>query len=329
LGNPRAEASWIVSASSGKPSGYDPSDYHPTLFTRPEVIRKGQDLQKLIGGEIREKPLRKNGLSPLPPLSTVAHHSSSGSGYQVAGIDLAWISEKNGSGIAIGVISENQITLQELHCGIIGLDDVKNILKSCSHLQGVAVDAPLIIENPDGARPCEHALSRVYGSRWAGCYPSSKSRYPDASSVKFSNWLEQRRLAHLGSGNNTGWQIECYPHPAILELFELSRRLKYKKGSLEEKRAGQIKLARYIMTLESSPQLSLAIPDTFDTFLDSHHISSLSGIGLKNNEDALDALICLYIAGLYAAGIEMTVFGDIETGYIVVPNKFSNSGPQS
>jgi hypothetical protein len=31
------------------------------------------------------------------------------------------------------------------------------------------------------------------------------------------------------------------------------------------------------------------------------------------------ALICLYIAGLYATGKEMVVFGDDEEGYIVVP----------
>ena len=67
------------------------------------------------------------------------------------------------------------------------------------------------------------------------------------------------------------------------------------------------------------PTLSLQIPDAFSTFLDSEHIQGLSGQGLKHNEDALDALICLYIAGLYAIGKEMMVFGDDEEGYIVVP----------
>ena len=139
LGNPRAEASWIVSASSGKPSGYDQSEYHPALFHRQEVLRKGQALQKLLGGKTLETPAQKKTSAVPPPASKVISHRAIDSDYQIAGIDLAWISEKNGSGIAIGVIADRKITLQELHCGIIGLENVQRILDSCRTLRGVAV----------------------------------------------------------------------------------------------------------------------------------------------------------------------------------------------
>ena len=152
-----------------------------------------------------------------------------------------------------------------------------------------------------------------------GCYPSSKSLFPNASSVNLSTWLEGQGLAHLASRNK--WQIEVYPHPAIIELFGLSKRHKYKKGTVEERRVGQIELASYIRTLGQSPQLALVIPQNFSMFLDPAHIQSLSGLDLKHNEDALDALICIYIAGLYACGSGIRVFGDVQTGYIVVPNR--------
>ena len=126
-------------------------------------------------------------------------------------------------------------------------------------------------------------------------------------------------MPHLGSGDKSGWQIECYPHPAIIELFGLEKRHKYKKGTLKEKKQGQIELAQYIQSLCASPTLSLNIPKAFSAFLDSKYIQGLLGQGLKNNEDALDAIICLYIAGLYATGQDMVVFGDIQEGYIVVP----------
>lgn len=239
--------------------------------------------------------------------------------YRVAGIDLAWNSEKNGSGIAIGLLSDQQITLEELHCGVIGLGNVTGLLDDTHDLRGAAVDAPLIIENSQGARPCEQALNKVYRARWAGCHPSNQSLFPDASSVKLSKWLQTRGMQHLGLGNESGWQIECYPHPALIELFGLEKRHQYKKGTPQEKRQGQIELAQYIQSLCSSSTLSLQIPDAFSAFLDSRHIQQLSGQGLKHNEDALDALICLYIAGLYAMGKEMVVFGDSAKGYIVVP----------
>lgn len=330
LGKCRAEASWIVSASSGRPSGYNHSDYHEALFISEQILKRGSELHKLLGGQIQEIAYQprhsaralatKLKVSSIPTSKLIRLHSTA-TDYRIAGIDLAWISEKNGSGIAIGRLSGKQVTLEELHCGVIGLDNVTDLLERTHKLHGVAVDAPLIIGNRNGARPCEEALNKVYRGKWAGCYPSNQSLLPDASSVKLSKWLNIRGMPHLGSREESGWQIECYPHPAIIELFGLEKRHKYKKGTANEKRQGQIELAHYIQSLSSSPTLSLLIPDAFSAFLDSKHIQSLSGQGLKHNEDALDALICLYIAGLYAKGANMVIFGNSEQGYIVVPTK--------
>jgi predicted RNase H-like nuclease len=49
------------------------------------------------------------------------------------------------------------------------------------------------------------------------------------------------------------------------------------------------------------------------------YINSLAGKALKSNEDALDSIICLYIAGLYALRSIGKLFGDKFTGYIWVP----------
>ena len=246
--------------------------------------------------------------------------SSAHNNYRIAGIDLAWNSERNGSGIAIGLLSGKQVSLEDLHSGVIGMGNVTGILERAHNLRGVAVDAPLIIENEKGARPCEQALNKVYRAKWAGCYPSNQTLFPDACSVKLSKWLAARGMLHLGLGNKPGWQIECYPHPAIIELFNLEKRHKYKKGTPKEKQQGQIRLAQYIRTLCSSSILALHIPEAFAAILDDEHIQKLAGQGLKDNEDALDAIICLYIAGLYAIGNEVVVFGDVQEGYIVVPS---------
>lgn len=238
---------------------------------------------------------------------------------RLAGIDLAWMGEKNGSGIAIGSLSNNVLRVEAIHCGVIGLYSVNDILSSCQALSGIGIDAPLIITNTHGARPCEKELSTVYNARWAGCYPSNLTRFPDASSVKLASWLSKHGFSHLAEGSGDRWQIECYPHPAIIELFGLDKRLRYKKGSPDEKRQGQAALAGHIRNLASRPALALEIPDAFNHHLDPQYIESLRGQRLKDNEDALDSLICLYVAGLFATGFEMTTFGDMETGYIVVP----------
>lgn len=324
LGQPRAEASWVVSATTEKPTGYNASDYHPDLLSHDKIIRTGNELRGILTGH-PPAPDTSQRSGPVPAGEEefakvrMVRPAASSSAQQLAGIDLAWMGEKNGSGIAIDTLSDRQLRVEEIHCGIIGLDGVQSILANCQALCGVAIDAPLIIGNTQGARPCEKELTAVYNARWAGCYPSSLTRFPDASSVKLANWLSGQDFSHMGEGNGDRWQIECYPHPAIIELFGLDRRLKYKKGSLGEKRHGQAQLAEHIRSLEVRSSLALKIPNAFDHRLDAGYIESLRGQRLKDNEDALDALICLYIGGQYASGQEMTIFGEDRTGYIVVP----------
>ncbi len=93
----------------------------------------------------------------------------------------------------------------------------------------------------------------------------------------------------------------------------------YKKGSVSAKRRGQCKLAEFLLSLAESPVSGLSIPDVLSQPLGHSHIESLSGAALKQNEDILDAMVCLYIAGLYAIGTSDQVFGDASDGYIYVP----------
>lgn len=117
------------------------------------------------------------------------------------------------------------------------------------------------------------------------------------------------------------WQIECYPHPAIIEIFGLTERLKYKKGIVADRRAGQKKLAALLRELNgSSSTLRLTISGEDNRIFDESNIETLSGQALKSNEDALDSVLCLYIAGLYAIEYSGQVFGDSSSGYIWVPS---------
>lgn len=115
------------------------------------------------------------------------------------------------------------------------------------------------------------------------------------------------------------WQIECYPHPAIIECFGLPERLAYKKGKISSKKSGQIALANYILNLEYSSVLKLKLPEHLKSLLSAHHIHSLKGNALKTNEDALDAIVCLYITGLYQTKVSGVTYGDFRRCYIWVP----------
>lgn len=235
---------------------------------------------------------------------------------KLAGIDLAWHGDKNPSAIAIGTLSGSDLILDLLDPDILGMSNILEVVANQKEISGIAIDAPLVIENQTGQRECEKSLSRDYGSRKASCHTSNLSLYPDALSVKLSSSLRSLGYEHLSSER---WQIECYPHPAIIECFGLPERHAYKKGSVADKKAGQIKLASFILALENSSVLSLQIPEQIKVLLSELYIGSLKGKALKSNEDALDAIICLYIAALYQVRTSSTTYGDATHGYIWVP----------
>ena len=236
---------------------------------------------------------------------------------KLAGIDLAWKSEKNYTAIAYGSLdcAATRLTLDHLDPSIDCVDSIIQKIKQ-HNVDGLAIDAPLIIQNDNGQRDCEKEIGREYGSRKAACHTTNKTLYPNAASVKLSKSLKNAKYSHLGK---TRWQIECYPHPALIECFKLCERLQYKKGTVTEKKKGQGKLASLINSLKDSPILALHIPKEHKHHFCPEEIDNLKGQCLKTNEDTLDAIVCLYIAGLFALDAEGKLFGDVNTGYIWVP----------
>jgi len=234
----------------------------------------------------------------------------------LAGVDLAWQSEKNPSAISCGKLEDRSLTVDEIDSAVWGIDSIFERLNDIDGLQGVSIDAPLIINNESGQRACENQIGKMYGSRGASCHTSNLKLYPKAKSVHLSMRLLEAGFNHL-SGKR--WQIECYPHPAIIEIFDLKKRLKYKKGSVAEKRAGQKTFSKLLRKLKYSNSLRLTIDGDHSQILDELKIESLRGKALKSNEDALDSVLCLYIAGLHAIGFNGRVFGDSKDGYIWVP----------
>ena len=305
LGSRRPEASWVVSSKTGRPTNYSAEDCHPDLFRNDQIIGEKSELVALIADQASSTEYRKTG-------SRVN---------RLIGLDLAWNCEKNGSGLAIGRLDGSHLVLEELHTGIRGLGKIMSAIVDVDGIFGIAIDAPLIIKNKTGSRPCEKELNRVYGSRWAGCHPTNLGLHANSAGPILAEKLERAGFRHLGI-DKPKWQIECYPHPAIIQIFGLDKRLKYKKKentSWDEVRLGQSMLGKFILSLENRTILSLSIPAHLRHLTDPARIANLDTRQLKDNEDGLDAIICLYVAARYASGLPVECYGDGESGYIIVP----------
>ncbi|AKG53304.1 hypothetical protein DGWBC_0626 [Dehalogenimonas sp. WBC-2] len=237
----------------------------------------------------------------------------------LAGIDLAWNPDKNTTAISIGDCDGNIISLSKIFPAVHGLDAIKSVLNSESGLSGVAIDASLIVTNESGQRECERLIGEQYGSRGASCHSTNTKRINEASRM-LSSYLSYKGFTHGRSDSSGKFQIECYPHPALIEIFELNERLCYKKGSVQQKKDGQKDLARRLNLLQNSDVIKLDIRENCSHYFNPTHIQSLAGHGLKVNEDVLDSVVCLYTCALYSMGLPC-IFGSLSEGYIYVPQQ--------
>ena len=238
---------------------------------------------------------------------------------RIAGFDMAWRPENNNSALAIGELVGTELNVLFCRVATQSVEAwVADIISSL--IEGIAIDAPLIIPNERGQRVCEAQLNQVFRGANAGCHPSNLTLYPNAASVRAAEMLRLHGFEHLGKKH---FMLECYPHPSMVELFGWRERLLYKRGSVAERKQGQVQLAQAILSLQTA-NVSLVLEDPLLECLQTDYISNLRGAAVKTNEDLLDSLVCLYIAALYQTDQAAYVFGDVESGYVWVP-RFNNS----
>jgi predicted RNase H-like nuclease len=202
----------------------------------------------------------------------------------------------------------------------------------------VAVDAPTVITNLTGARPCDGLTHRYFGRYHAGCYPANLGRPFAERTVTVGRELEGRGFIHAPEiiPQKIGrYQIEVFPHPAMIHLFGLSQILKYKKGKLGERKLELARLQGYLLSVlpRLTPALELTANVTDSLRAD---LAPLKSKDLKALEDQLDSLVCAYVGAYWWRwGAEKNwVLGDRASGYIIVPaplppQTLDNSPPQS
>jgi len=237
---------------------------------------------------------------------------------QFIGIDLGW--QSGGSGVCRLEQSPTGLRLVALahfasKAAVLSwLDD---------HLPGevpalIAVDAPTLIPNQTGMRLCDRLAHRYFGKYDAGCYPANLGRPFAPELIAFGLALEHRGFEHAADiePQTPGrYQIELFPHPATIHLFQLNRILKYKKGRLSARRP-ELETLRQLQ-LSTLPNLSPSLP------LQTAELPTIpaGGKALKVVEDQLDSLTCAYAgAHWWWWGLQRNwVLGDRAQGYIVVP----------
>ncbi len=242
-----------------------------------------------------------------------------GGGVHFIGLDLAW-GEKRPTGVAV---LDDEGHLLELASWTTDEEIVEAL---GTHVDGeclVAVDAPLIVVNPTGNRPCEAALNADFGRFEAGCHPANTGKPEFASGSRAARLCDRLDLDLAPTSGSSRRAIEVYPHPATIALFALGRTLKYKSRpgrTLEDMRTALLELVGHLEDLRHAEvALHLQDHDGWQELVASVHDAERKA-DLRRAEDQVDAVLCAYLALFRQRTPERTtVYGDGETGYIVTP----------
>jgi predicted RNase H-like nuclease len=241
------------------------------------------------------------------------------------GIDLAWKLDGNHSGVAVLSGNERQVRLVEVSAGIHSLSGLLEFVALHAGPDCViAIDASLVVRNTSGQRPCERLIAQTFGRYHAACHPTNLRRPHATTGMDLVAALAALGFLHdfdiqAAQQRRGRWLFEVYPHPAMVRTFGLPQILKYKKGSVAQKRRGLALLRQFLIDLaggsrgwvESRLLHSVAGRD----------LQNLRGAALKHYEDTLDAMFCAYLAWhCWRWGAARNeVFGSLAEGYIVVP----------
>jgi pyridoxamine 5'-phosphate oxidase len=186
----------------------------------------------------------------------------------------------------------------------------------------IGIDAPIVVPDdvPDAIamRSADRLAHSLYGKYHAGPSPANLSPQVWRRTTQLSSSLVNLRFAHgdqLAPHSEGRHQIEVHPPAASVQLFLLARVVRYRSGTIAERKDG-LRLLRGLM-LDHFPRLfpRLAVTELPE-------IPSLSP-DLKAMQHRLDSLMGAYVAAhwWYWGRERNEVLGDAQNGYIVVPRR--------
>ncbi|HUO36465.1 MAG TPA: DUF429 domain-containing protein [Mycobacterium sp.] len=235
------------------------------------------------------------------------------------GLDLAW-GQRRPSGLAVLDTAGSLVFVG------VGHDDSSIVaaLRPYVHDQCVvAIDAPLIVTNPTGQRPCETALNRDFRRYEAGAHPCNTSKPELAHTPRGARIAHGLALDIDPRSRAACRAIEVYPHPAMVAVFGLTRTLKYKHKPGRGVEDLRVELLRLIRLLEGLADAEVPMRVTGHpgwVALRREVEDATRKFQLRNAEDPVDAVVCAYVS-LYRERRpdDVITYGDYQSGYIVTP----------
>jgi len=233
------------------------------------------------------------------------------------GLDLAW-APRHSSGGAVIEATETGIRLTSST----SLRAHEDILSWITRNRGrtgciLAVNAPMIVENTNGQRPCDEALNAHFGAQQVDEYQVNTVNASHPRTIG-------RALMRMGFDPNPLSQgdrvVETYNQPTQILLFDLDHPVRLKAGPVGARKDAVARfreaLSEKLFDAEPCLQDSAALTDLVEADLPSSNGSRVGEL-----EERLQATLCAYVAAyLDIRGPEDCAYlGDLNQGYVLLP----------
>lgn len=264
----------------------------------------------------------------------------------VMGIDAAWtMGQPSGVALAAGDaegwrLLAAESSYQRFLARAIGREEVETrpsgsspdvpaLISAARVLAGgpvglVAVDMPLALSPIVGRRASDNAVSRHYGTHKCGTHTPSALR-PGQISDRLREDLHRAGFPLQATSLVSPGLIEVYPHPALIELASASVRLPYKAAKIKRYWPADSPSERRVRLYQEWAKITELLEGEIAGVSDAlpKLESNATGWQLKAHEDALDAVVCAWVATC-ALEARARPFGDKESA-IWIPARDSAS----
>lgn len=235
------------------------------------------------------------------------------------GLDLGWTPRDPSGGAVLETTESGNLILVTAE----SLRTHEDTLRWVSKNRGrghctLTVNAPVIIENLSGSRPCDRLLLEHFGRFKIDEYANNNI---SASHPRTMAKAWMRMGFDPDPGSESDRIIETHFQAAQIMLFGLDRPVRIKSGPIGSRKESVDRLRELIQErmMDGTPELEPS--DALDSILDAH-LPDLNGTRIGELEERIEALITAYVGAVLGqvGGDACAFLGDLDKGYILLPD---------
>lgn len=234
------------------------------------------------------------------------------------GLDLAW-APRQSSGGAVMEADENGVLRLKSSVSLRAHEDILSWLARNRGRSGciIAVNAPIIVENTSGQRPCDVALHEHFARNFVD---EHHVNITNASHPRTIGRALQRMGFDVDPQADADRVVETYNQATQVLLFDLDRPIRLKTGPVGARKDAVARFRELLVEKLDDATPPLEMSPALDELVNAD-LPSSNGSRVGALEEQLQATLCAYTAAyLDMRGPGACAFlGDLNEGYVLLP----------